>query len=124
MTSCYKLTSTATTGTTITVGGTYTVGKIRSNYEYDTVSSSLLKHQDYGRKYVNLEKTPIQSTLTTLKATNVLLFVIDNVLLFVIDTFSLNKYYSQYKRDRFFFLMTKSKIFPIQEIFLGQYQQI
>ena len=64
--------------------------------------------------------TPTQSTLTTLKATNVLLFVIDNVLLFVIDnvllfvidTFSLNKYYSQYKRDRFFFLMTKSKIFP------------
>ena len=37
LTSCYKLTSTAATGTVVTTGGTYTMGKLRSDYSYDTV---------------------------------------------------------------------------------------
>ena len=37
LTSCYKLASTAATGTVVTTGGTYTMGKLRSDYSYDTV---------------------------------------------------------------------------------------
>ena len=40
MTSCYKLTSSATTGTVTHVSGTYTVGETNTDYEYDSVSKA------------------------------------------------------------------------------------